>query len=53
MLFEMSDRTKLIEDQLIRFMEEQVYPNERVVQEQIAEGGSSPCWMASSAPASP
>jgi acyl-CoA dehydrogenase len=39
MLFEMSDRAKLVEEQLCRFMDEQVYPNERVVAEQIEEGG--------------
>jgi acyl-CoA dehydrogenase len=39
MLFEMSDRAKLIEEQLLRFMDEHVYPAERLVQEQIAEIG--------------
>ena len=39
MLFEMSDRTKLIEEQLLRFMDEYVYPNERVYQQQVEESG--------------
>jgi hypothetical protein len=30
MLFEMSDRARLIEDQLLRFMDEHVYPAERI-----------------------
>jgi acyl-CoA dehydrogenase len=38
MLFEMSDRAKMIEEQLLRFMDEHVFPNERVAQEQIAAG---------------
>ena len=37
MLFEMSDRAKMIEDQLLRFMDEHVYPAERVVKEQMEE----------------
>ena len=37
MLFELSDRAKMIEDQLLRFMDEHVYPAERVVKEQMEE----------------
>jgi acyl-CoA dehydrogenase len=39
MLFEMSDRAKLIEDQVLRFMDEHVYPAERVYGEQVRESG--------------
>ena len=39
MLFEMSDRAKMIEEQLLRFMDEHVYPNERVYEQQVAESG--------------
>jgi acyl-CoA dehydrogenase len=36
MIFELSDRAKLIEEQIERFMHENVYPAERVYQEQVA-----------------
>ena len=39
MLFEMTDRAKMIEEQLRRFMDEHVYPNERTYQLQIEESG--------------
>ena len=39
MLFEMSDRAKLIEDQILRFMDEHVYPAERVYAQQVEESG--------------
>lgn len=41
MFFEMSDRAKMIEEQILRFMDDHVYPNERIVQEQI-EAGDDP-----------
>jgi acyl-CoA dehydrogenase len=37
--FELSDQAKLIEEQLLRFMDEHVYPAERVYQEQVEAGG--------------
>lgn len=39
MIFELSDRAKMIEEQVTRFMEEQVYPAERVYAEQLEAGG--------------
>jgi acyl-CoA dehydrogenase len=39
MLFEMSDRAKMIEEQLARFMDEHVYPNERVYQQEVEDSG--------------
>ena len=41
MLFEMSDRAKLIEDQILRFMDEHIYPAERVYAQQVEESGDS------------
>jgi len=38
MLFELSDRAKLIEEQLLRFMEEEVYPAEHSYAEQLESG---------------
>jgi acyl-CoA dehydrogenase len=35
MLFEPSDRAKLIEEQILRFMDEEIYPNERTFVEQM------------------
>ncbi len=37
--FELSDRAKMIEEQLLRFMEEHVYPAERVYAEQLEASG--------------
>jgi acyl-CoA dehydrogenase len=39
MIFELSDRAKLIEEQLSRFMDEQIYPAERLYAEQLEAGG--------------
>lgn len=39
MLFELSDKAKLIEEQILRFMDEEIYPAERVYQQQVEEGG--------------
>ena len=39
MLFEMSDKAKMIEEQLLRFMDEHVYPNERVYQQEVEDSG--------------
>ena len=38
-MFELSDRARMIEEQLLRFMDEHVYPNERVYQQQVEESG--------------
>jgi acyl-CoA dehydrogenase len=38
-MFETSDRSRMIEEQLLRFMDEQVYPNERTYQEQVEASG--------------
>ncbi len=37
MEFELSDRGKLVREQLLRFMDEHVYPNEKTYQEQLHE----------------
>ncbi|MGH0038203.1 MAG: acyl-CoA dehydrogenase family protein [Myxococcota bacterium] len=39
MEFELTDRAKLVQEQLLRFMDEHVYPAERVYTEQLEEGG--------------
>ena len=39
MLFEMSDRAKMIEEQILRFMDEHVYPAERIYAEQVEQSG--------------
>jgi acyl-CoA dehydrogenase len=39
MIFEPSDRAKMIEEQLLRFMEQNVYPNERTYHEQVEASG--------------
>ena len=39
MIFELSDRAKLIEEQLQRFMTEEILPAERVYLEQVEAGG--------------
>jgi acyl-CoA dehydrogenase len=38
-MFETSDRAKMVEEQLLRFMDEHVYPAERVAHEQVEAGG--------------
>jgi acyl-CoA dehydrogenase len=43
MLFELSDRARMIEEQLQRFMDEQVYPNERSYHEQVEASGDPHC----------
>jgi acyl-CoA dehydrogenase len=43
MLFELSDRARMIEEQVQRFMDEQVYPNERTYQEQVEASGDPHC----------
>jgi acyl-CoA dehydrogenase len=35
--FELSDKAKAVEEQLLRFMNEEIYPNERAVYEQLHE----------------
>jgi len=42
-MFETSDRSRMIEEQLLRFMDEQVYPNERTYQEQVEASGDPHC----------
>jgi len=37
--FELSDHARAIEEQILRFMDEQIYPAERIYQQQIEEGG--------------
>jgi acyl-CoA dehydrogenase len=39
MLFELSDRVRMIQEQLQRFMDDQVYPNERTYHEQVEASG--------------
>jgi acyl-CoA dehydrogenase len=39
MIFEPSDRAKMIEEQLLRFMEQNVYPNESTYHEQVEASG--------------
>jgi len=39
MLFEMTDRAKMVEEQVLRFMDDHVYPNERLAHEQVETGG--------------
>jgi acyl-CoA dehydrogenase len=39
MIFEPSDRAKMIEEQLLRFMEQNVYPNESTYHEQVETSG--------------
>jgi len=41
MQFEMSDQARLIEEQLLRFMDEHVYPAERVYAEQVRASGDA------------
>ena len=38
-MFEQTDRSRMIEDQLQRFMDENVYPNEKVYREQVEASG--------------
>jgi acyl-CoA dehydrogenase len=38
-MFETTDRARMIEEQVLRFMDEQVYPNERTYQEQVEASG--------------
>jgi acyl-CoA dehydrogenase len=42
-MFETSDRSRMIEEQLLRFMDEQVYPAERTYQEQVEASGDPHC----------
>jgi acyl-CoA dehydrogenase len=38
-MFEQTDRSRMIEDQLLRFMDENVYPNEKLYVEQVEKSG--------------
>jgi acyl-CoA dehydrogenase len=38
-MFEQTDRSRMIEEQVLRFMDEYVYPNERVYREQVEASG--------------
>ena len=42
-MFETTDRARMIEEQVLRFMDEQVYPNERTYQEQVEASGDPHC----------
>ena len=37
--FELSDRTKLLQEQITKFMDERVYPNEDLARRQVEESG--------------
>jgi acyl-CoA dehydrogenase len=37
--FELTDKAKQVQEQLLRFMDEQIYPNERLVAEQVEASG--------------
>jgi acyl-CoA dehydrogenase len=43
MLFELSDRARMIQEQLQRFMDERVYPSERLYVEQVEASGDPHC----------
>ena len=38
-MFEQTDRSRMIEEQILRFMDEYVYPNEKVYREQVEASG--------------
>lgn len=42
-MFEQTDRARMIEEQLLRFMDDLVYPNERTYQEQVEASGDPHC----------
>jgi acyl-CoA dehydrogenase len=42
-MFETTDRAKMIEEQLVRFMDDHVYPNERTYLEQVEASGDPHC----------
>ena len=39
MFFEISERTRMIQEQVQRFMDEQIYPNEDLARRQVEESG--------------
>ena len=39
MIFEVSERTRMVQEQIQRFMDEQIYPNEELARRQVEESG--------------